>query len=397
MTKHSMHVGMCEMSPAITPKKSMCLTAQLQSEWQRSGINFRVMLVGESGLGKTTFTRALFRPYVSEEQMAEGERLSRDPIRARTTKINEIVHDLENDGYPIEFTVVDCPGYGDSMDSTGWIESVIAYVTSRFEQHYNESASPPVSGVANGLQRDGLVHVCLYFIAAHRLKGIDIEFMRRLEKHVNLVPVIAKADTMTVAERDAFRRLILSELRSCGVRIFELEGGEARTPAQTPANANASQKMGTTAPPPFAVSAAENGDRVYPWGTCNVEDPTHSDLSVLRSMLFATSMLSAKRRTLHLYEEAYAADRRKREQALTHGESRAVRLERGLGRLALLSAVGGGVYALGSRLNPAGAQRAVDGAVRIGGFIVAQVPRWRAQLISALLAGLSRMQASQKS
>ena len=43
------------------------------------------------------------------------------------------------------------------MDSTGWIDSVITYINSRFEQHYNESASPPISGIANGLQRDGLV------------------------------------------------------------------------------------------------------------------------------------------------------------------------------------------------------------------------------------------------
>eukprot|EP00967_Tisochrysis_lutea_P023503 scaffold26942_cov27-Tisochrysis_lutea.AAC.2 len=58
---------------------------------------------------------------------------------------------------------------------------------------------------------------------ACRLKGVDIEFMRRLQPYVNLIPVIAKADTMTVAERDAFRRLILSELKAKGVKIFELE------------------------------------------------------------------------------------------------------------------------------------------------------------------------------
>ena len=35
----------------------------------------------------------------------------------------------------------------------------------------------------NALQRDGLVHCCLYFIAAHRLKGVDLEFMRRLQPY----------------------------------------------------------------------------------------------------------------------------------------------------------------------------------------------------------------------
>ena len=47
-------------------RDSLQLSAQLNQEWQRSGINFRIMLVGESGLGKSTFTRALLRPYVPE-------------------------------------------------------------------------------------------------------------------------------------------------------------------------------------------------------------------------------------------------------------------------------------------------------------------------------------------
>ena len=41
---------------------SLRITSQLQSEWQDSGLSFRIMLVGESGQGKSTFTRALLRP-----------------------------------------------------------------------------------------------------------------------------------------------------------------------------------------------------------------------------------------------------------------------------------------------------------------------------------------------
>ena len=47
-------------------RDSLHLGAQLATEWQRSGITFRIMLVGESGLGKSTFTRALLRPFVPE-------------------------------------------------------------------------------------------------------------------------------------------------------------------------------------------------------------------------------------------------------------------------------------------------------------------------------------------
>jgi septin 7 len=70
---------------------------------------------------------------------------------------------------------------------------------------------------------DNRVHACLYFIQptghsyvasespirkANRLdslKQIDIEFMRRLHTKVNLIPVIAKADTLTDEEVTEFK------------------------------------------------------------------------------------------------------------------------------------------------------------------------------------------------
>jgi len=54
---------------------------------------------------------------------------------------------------------------------------------------------------------DNRVHLCLYFIApgGHGLKALDVEFMRALHDRVNLVPVIAKADTMTAKELEQFK------------------------------------------------------------------------------------------------------------------------------------------------------------------------------------------------
>lgn len=55
------------------------------------------------------------------------------------------------------------------------------------------------------------IDVCLYFIAAHRLKAIDIKFMSAIAARVALIPVIAKADSMTAEETVAFRREIMAE------------------------------------------------------------------------------------------------------------------------------------------------------------------------------------------
>lgn len=40
------------------------------------------------------------------------------------------------------------------------------------------------------------------------LKQLDIEFMRRLHTKVNLIPVIAKADTMTDEEIASFKQRV---------------------------------------------------------------------------------------------------------------------------------------------------------------------------------------------
>lgn len=41
-----------------------------------------------------------------------------------------------------------------------------------------------------------------------RLKELDIEFMKRLHGRVNIIPVIAKADTMTKEECMQFKQAV---------------------------------------------------------------------------------------------------------------------------------------------------------------------------------------------
>lgn len=57
----------------------------------------------------------------------------------------------------------------------------------------------------------------LLILFMYRLRPIDVEFMKRLDKCVNIVPVIAKADTLTVEEREAFRRRVSSNSDRCAL------------------------------------------------------------------------------------------------------------------------------------------------------------------------------------
>lgn len=56
------------------------------------------------------------------------------------------------------------------------------------------------------------VHACLYFIrpTGHTLKPLDIEVMKRLCTRVNLIPVVAKADTLSPVDLAKFKNRVCS-------------------------------------------------------------------------------------------------------------------------------------------------------------------------------------------
>lgn len=51
------------------------------------------------------------------------------------------------------------------------------------------------------------------------MRPLDVEFMRHLSKVVNIVPVIAKADTLTLEERDFFKQTVRSRCENVHVDV----------------------------------------------------------------------------------------------------------------------------------------------------------------------------------
>lgn len=58
--------------------------------------------------------------------------------------------------------------------------------------------------------QDTRIHCALYFInpTGHSLRAIDIIVMKKLSEVVNVVPVIAKSDCLTMEEREAFKQKV---------------------------------------------------------------------------------------------------------------------------------------------------------------------------------------------
>ena len=53
------------------------------------------------------------------------------------------------------------------------------------------------------------------------MKSIDLVCMKKLDQKVNIIPIIAKADTINKAELQKFKAKIMNELKSNGVSIYQ--------------------------------------------------------------------------------------------------------------------------------------------------------------------------------
>lgn len=99
------------------------------------------------------------------------------------------------------------------------------YIDSQYELYLQEELK--IKRNLNSYH-DSRVHACLYFITpnGHGLKSIDLVCMKKLDSKVNIIPIIAKADTINKAELAKFKTKIMSELVNNGVQIYQFPTGE---------------------------------------------------------------------------------------------------------------------------------------------------------------------------
>jgi septin family protein len=76
--------------------------------------------------------------------------------------------------------------------------------------------------------QDTRIHCCLYFInpTGHSLRPIDVIVMKKLSEVVNVVPVIAKADSLTLEERESFKQKVSTTPSGVdgGIALMNLTG-----------------------------------------------------------------------------------------------------------------------------------------------------------------------------
>ncbi|KAG0138748.1 Septin-domain-containing protein [Tuber indicum] len=115
---------------------------------------------------------------------------------------------------------VDTPGYGVGTSFLECVEPVVRYVEGQLER-----TRAIVSGNSGDLlpllSGDGTPQVDIVFYAIlHRVKPVDIDFIRRLSPFTSVLPILAKADTLTPQQVQNLKLSILNDLRGAGVRPF---------------------------------------------------------------------------------------------------------------------------------------------------------------------------------
>uniref|UniRef100_A0A8D2CSM0 Septin n=1 Tax=Sciurus vulgaris TaxID=55149 RepID=A0A8D2CSM0_SCIVU len=270
-----------------------CLPYQLVNRSIQQGFSFNILCVGETGIGKSTLINTLFNTNLRDKKSSHF--YSNVGLRIQT-------YELQESKVQLKLTVVKTVGYGDQINKEASYQPVVDYIDAQFEAFLQEELRIKRSFFE---YHDTRVHVCLYFISptGHSLKSLDLLTMKSIDSKVNIVPLIAKADTISKNDLQKFKSKIMNELISNDIQIYQFPTDEETT---VQANSLVSGVL------PFAVVGSIDEVKVgkrmvrgrhYPWGVLQVENENHCDFVKLRDMLLCTNMEDLKEQThFHHYE-----------------------------------------------------------------------------------------------
>ncbi|XP_023219572.1 septin-7-like isoform X2 [Centruroides sculpturatus] len=259
------------------------LPNQIYRRATRQGFEFTIMVVGESGLGKSTFLNTLFLTDIYSNEYPGPTLRTKKTLEVETTRVL-----LSENGVKLTLTVVDTPGFGDAVDNSECWKPILEYINQRYEDYLEAE-----SNVQRSYISDRRVHCCLYFISpsVYGLKLLDIEFLKQLHDKVNIIPLIAKADTMTLEECELCKRTILGQLAKHKIKIYDFPSCDNDDDNKT--HKIIKQKV------PFAIigsnalinaTGKQIRGRKYPWGIAEVDNSDHCDSLTVRNLLLRTHM-----------------------------------------------------------------------------------------------------------
>ncbi|KAF9186318.1 hypothetical protein BGZ50_002553 [Haplosporangium sp. Z 11] len=298
----------------------------------------------------------------------------------RTLNSFEALFEIDECNEKINLTLVDTPGFvGTDEVIDTHCDEILAYLEYQFDLTLAEERKVR----RNPKAIDNQIHACIYFIDHTSRLGLsdaDIRILKRLGTRVNLIPVIARADTLTRAQTKRLKQAILKDAALHQIQFFQFlspklakrllaqQQGEAdeqhkkRASRQGPGDDEEAEERGEDedeeeeeeeeddeddwdpetleekaqlqSMTPFTVIAQEedgveirdeNGKliqgREFPWGVLKCLDSNHCDLNGLRSALLSSHRQELKEITYGYFYEKYRTEKllaRTKSQHITH-------------------------------------------------------------------------------
>ncbi|GLD69297.1 septin-9-like isoform X6, partial [Lates japonicus] len=104
---------------------------QMRRKAMKQGFELNIMVVGQSGLGKSTLMNTLFKSKVSRKSVLAT---SQEKI-PKTIEIKSISHDIEEKGVRMKLTVIDTPGFGDQINNENCWQPIMKFINDQYEAY----------------------------------------------------------------------------------------------------------------------------------------------------------------------------------------------------------------------------------------------------------------------
>ena len=174
-----------------------------------------VIVAGESNLGKLSFIQSCFHQLFKKSL----------PELNPQDLINEFTHEVNGKKMRKQITLAHCRGYSDGLTIKEWYARIKKNLKNKMAT-YEELKE--LYSKDKRLQKqpvpDSRYHLCLYFIQSPKVRPNEIVYMKKLQKYVNILPVVVENDGRRKVDYEFLRALksnIKQELLKYDLEIFD--------------------------------------------------------------------------------------------------------------------------------------------------------------------------------
>ncbi|CUM64818.1 uncharacterized protein PRCAT00002432001 [Priceomyces carsonii] len=279
-------------------------------------INFSVMIVGESGMGRSTLINTLCG---GNSIVATSLTADQDAFTKKLTLRQENVELEDNEGHKISLNIIDTPNFANLINCDDDFKVIVDFIRHQYDEVLLEESRVK----RNPRFRDGRIHVLIYMInpTGHGLSEIDIQFMTHVNHLVNLIPVIAKSDSLTPKELQLNKALILEDFEKFGINYYRFNEYDYEQDYIDDEIIEYNKYLNSLLP--FSIISAntyeENPNEeedllklrvlnpLYA-KPINIENPEYSDFTVLKNVLLITHLNEFKEITHESIYENYRTE-----------------------------------------------------------------------------------------